>query len=974
MKKIVYILTAVLAFAACAPEEIHHPTEAEAPQTASAYEPVISVDQEINQVTFSVDAKGVIPVWLLPNGAGEFVEYHAQNGFRKIFTNAGDYKVRMKVMNAAGVTPDYVEKTFHIDNTIASFDRYITFLAGGTSADNTKNWRIDGDVEGHMGCGEPGTAGTNWWSAVPGDKAAFGVYEDLLTFTGDGVYTYDPGEDGATYVNIDGVTVSPFIEQKGDATADYNASVSAQTTTYAFSFRGNDLYLTFPEHTLFPYIDNDDFWADPSFLVLNLTRETMELVHDNGNIAWHFTLTSKAAAYVFNGFKYNAESNLWRPADAAHTYNYYYAPGWNPIADPETVQEGGEYTLTLSAGTSDQWQAQFFIIPDTPVVLTADKNYDFSVIVNSNTTIPNMTFKLTDVNDDGNFLFTERETVEGGKQHIFYRSDLAGIDAPNGVKMVFDFGGNPDGTVVSIANIVVKDHAIDDGTILPGDEPGTDEPESGAHFDITGSTNFWRSMSYTMSFYTAHGNDWAGLPDSGFTADDANYVYTISMPEATDNQWQRQVAFHTTMSSEAGKNYDFCCTLTPTMDLPGVTFKLVLDGGGDNDSVFYFEERHDLAAFEPFEFRKPDMPGIDMNAIALFFDFGGNPAGAEVEIKDVCFQEHQAPQGGSGHSYGDNVWTGAYLKETWFSAADWNGGLDPQASYENGVLSLTVPEGIGGSEWQGQVKLVADIPADPAKQYAFFANVESTSDGVCTIKVADANDDSAHDFFYDGNVPLAAYEVVSYKNEPVAPDQAYEAVMVIFDFGRLPAGTEIAVSGIELREITGSAGGSGTVAPFDYDSADNLWKPVDAADGHTFSQFYAPGWNPLADRDVTHSGSSYSFTYPEATFERWQAQFFIIPAEAAAVSLSADKTYDFQAKVELSQDVKGVTFKLTDTTDDGNFLFDKQSDIPAYDEFVFELVGLTGIDAAAVKMVFDFGGCPADTEVIIKDIIVREHK
>ncbi|MBR6306182.1 MAG: hypothetical protein IKR38_05315, partial [Bacteroidales bacterium] len=67
-------------------------------------------------------------------------------------------------------------------------------------------------------------------------------------------------------------------------------------------------------------------------------------------------------------------------------------------------------------------------------------------------------------------------------------------------------------------------------------------------------------------------------------------------------------------------------------------------------------------------------------------------------------------------------------------------------------------------------------------------------------------------------------------------------------------------------------------------------------------------------------------------------------------------------------------FKLTDTTNDNNFLFTERRDIQAYEEFTLTLTGLAGIDAAAVKMVFDFGGNPADTEVTIKEIILREHK
>ena len=102
MKKLAYILTAVLALAACAKEEIHHPTEAEAPATASVYEPIITVDQETNQVTFSIDAKGVIPVWLFYNSKTEdFTDRYTRNNLTRIFTAAGDYKVRMHVMRRA---------------------------------------------------------------------------------------------------------------------------------------------------------------------------------------------------------------------------------------------------------------------------------------------------------------------------------------------------------------------------------------------------------------------------------------------------------------------------------------------------------------------------------------------------------------------------------------------------------------------------------------------------------------------------------------------------------------------------------------------------------------------------------------------------------------------------------------------------------------------------------------------------------
>ena len=512
MKKLAYILAATFALFACAKEEIRHPSEAQAPKTASAFEPIISVDQEINQVTFSVDSKAVIPVWLFQDKDGEFTERRAQNGLKRIFATAGDYKVRMKIMNASGITPDYVEKTFHIDNTIASFDKFITFLAGGTAVENTKLWHIDGDTEGHMGCGPAGTDGLEWWSAGAKDKEAFGVYESMVGFSGDGAYAFLPGENGGVYVNKD-VTVSPFVEQKGDATEDYVAQVDPQMSSYAFAYHGDELYLVLPEKTLFPYIDNDAFWANPEFKVLSITRETLELVHDNGDIAWHFLLTSKPAAYVFKGFKYNADSNLWKPADGAHTFSFYYAPGWAQIADPEVDLDGAEYTIDLPSATADQWQAQFHIVPEEPVVLTEDKNYDFSVIINTNKALPGMTFKLTSVDSDDVFLFANREPIEAGET-IYYLTDLKGINAPNGVKMVFDFGGNAEGTVVSIANIVVKDHAIDDGTILPSDEP--EDPEDGDNIVVIYGKELWADATVELETWFSPA-DWSGGLDPAAT-------------------------------------------------------------------------------------------------------------------------------------------------------------------------------------------------------------------------------------------------------------------------------------------------------------------------------------------------------------------------------------------------------------------------------------------------------------------------
>lgn len=637
MKRIAYILAAVLTLAACAKETIHHPSEAEAPQTASVYEPVITVDQETNQVTFSLDVKGVIPVWLFyDNKTEDFTVRYARNGLQRIFTAAGDYKVRMQVMNASGVTPDYVERTFHVDNTLVDFDKYIKLLAG--SGDRV--WRINNKVAAHQACGESIENPTGWWAASADEKDGTGLYDNRISFSAEGEYTFDPGEAGTVYVNA-GVTAAPYAEE--GHSEDYQVAVAQTTAEYSFSVEGENVYLCLPAGTPFPYIPNNDFVSDPRFIVQKISAKELVLVwytatgNGGGPIAWQFILTSEAGEVKFKGFNYNADSNLWKGADAAHTVGFWYAPGWAQIADPDMTQNGAEYTLTLPEATTDQWQAQFTITPTEPLVLTADKSYDFSIIVNTDTELPGMTLKLTDVGDDNNYLFVEREKFPAGET-VYYLTDLAGIDAPNGVKMVFDFGGNDANTEVSLANIVVKDHAIDDGTVLP-EEGGDDTPQGDvAPFDYDADTNLWKPADAAHTYSQYYAPDWSQL-DSPEVTNNGN-VYSFSCPSATTAQWQNQFFIIPTdaIALSADKHYDFQCKVEVSEKVNGVTFKLTDTSSDDN---FLFTERRNLKGYELFTFTLADLAGIDAAAVKMVFDFGGNSANTDVTISEIILREHE---------------------------------------------------------------------------------------------------------------------------------------------------------------------------------------------------------------------------------------------------------------------------------------------------------------------------------------------
>ena len=791
---------------ACSPEKITHPSEAGIP-SATQIEPVISVDQEINQVTFALPAgtKGLIPVWLFQDKTGDWTQYSAQNGLKKIFTTAGDYSVRMHLMNSNGMSPDFVQKTFHIDNTIMNFDKYNTMLTGGSQ----KEWRIDNSVAGHMGCGPSGTSGTEWWSANPDDKKDWGVYDNRMTFVLEGnVYQFDPGAAGTIYVNT-GISSEPYGSHNTNDGKDYLYPVEAQTAEWSWEVDGEDLYLILPANTYWPYYANVDFIANPRFKVESISTKSADLVIDNGEIAWHFTITSGAAEVKFNGFNYNHEANLWKPVDAegAHSYSFFYAPGWTQIADPEVSCAGGKYTFSLPSATSEQWQAQCFIIPTTDLPLSAATNYDFSCILNSSTDIKKVTLKLTDTTNDGNFLFTENVNLTAFEDYVFYLSDLPGIDAA-AVKMVFDFGGNPDNTEVSVSNIVLKDHAIDDGTVLPS---VPEDPVAGPEeYKYDSEANLWKAADAAHSYSFFYAPSWSQLPNP--EVENNGNEYLLKLPSATFAQWQAQffIIPDNPVALESSKSYDFSVVLNSTTDIRAVTLKLTDVSSDDN---FLFTENVNLSAFEDYIFDLSDLPGIDAAAVKMVFDFGGNPDNTEVTIKRIVLKDHaiddgthkggasgENPGGGLDTS-GTDIWDNAKVSYTWwYSMADWSGTLTPEISTISNGWKVVIPAGIGGSEWQGQTHFTLDAPASAAKKYDFCVTLNSSAACTCTVKLAWEGNDKDHAFFYDGNVALSAYEDFQYIQSGVSPDADYDKLALFIDLGRTPAGAEVEIKDIHLYE------------------------------------------------------------------------------------------------------------------------------------------------------------------------------
>lgn len=790
-------------FAACSPDSFDGADPNGRP-TVDGVDFQITVDQETNQMVATYKAQpGLYPIWILD---GTSYSTLPEVGYKN--DEAGTHTIEMKLGNRNGFSHGSIKKTYTFNETKIDYSSDFRRIAD-------KEWRIANKEAGHMGCGPAGTAGTEWWSAAADDKKAFGVYDDRIVFTATtkkgGSYTYNPGADGMTYVNVG-------TQWGAGADADIDVALGEQTAAWNFEeldwtdAEGNvskQRFIRLSANTLFPYISSDDQYADPLFRVEQLTAKKLVLVYDkpDRSIAWRFILTCEADERFVNedGFDANSDFNMWK--GITPTMEFWYAPGWSQIADPGFVDAGNDYTITLPEATSDQWQAQVKF--HTNLTTNAATNYDFSAIFNSNKDLNGATVKLVLDGDDGVFYFTDRIDLKAGQDYVFWKSDMPGLDMSK-VMLVLDFGGCDAGTTVNVNSIVLKDHANDDGTKIP--EEGGDTPTM--DWDATSSANLWKAVEDGSALKGIDtwfaDNGWATLPTQP-EIKHANGVWELDIPQGIGgSQWQGQVKIFTTIGASQSKKYNFYCVVESDQNIDNATIKLTQSDVSENekhDDNFFFGDRHNITADVPFIYKAEAvvLPKGDAHELTLVFDFGGAPVGAHVTISKIYLEEVVALSYDDANNLWKSVDNGDALKgiTTWFADNNWSElGTQPKVSHNGKVWSLTVPENTGGLQWQGQVKIFTTLSAAQNNSYNFQCTItaDNNIDGA-TIKLtqSDVSESEKHDdnFFFGDRHNITADEPFVYKALGVVlpKGDAHELTMV-FDFGGSPVGTNIVISDI----------------------------------------------------------------------------------------------------------------------------------------------------------------------------------
>ena len=621
------ISAATLLMTACSPESFDSPDQSGIPSIQNV-DINIDLDQSVNQATFTVAnmPKQTYPIWLI-NGT----QYSTLNPAVWSNSKAGTYSVELRLGNYNGFSQGSVSKSFTFDNSQVDYTAYYNRIS--------RTWRINYAVAGHMGCGEPGSDGSNWWSAAPGDKKDWGVYDDRITFDG-GSYTYNPGEGGTMYVNTG---CSLFAEYNTNDGQDFMVPVDEQTTNFMFDSEGDKIVLRLDGDSYFPYISSDAQFANPVFTVSKLTNSEMVLLYEGDGITWRFVFTSKeddgggeggGDQPVVPAYDFNDPGNMLK--DATWELFRYYAHGdaWEGynVEDMTYTNDGNKkFVVTLPYESNQRWQAQFQLQNLGGVSTSADKTYDFSIKLKASQDLNSATVKFTDAADDTNFYFDEVIPLEGGTEYVLVKSEMPGKDIAL-MHLVFDFGGCQAGTEVEITDMCFKEHGGGSG-----DGGGSTSP-----MNYDDADNLWKAIdensAFELGYYFAAGDDWHSIEYT--EASHNGSAYEITLPAENGKlQWQSQFHIDTKLTASAAKTYDFQFIIETDDDCPQVTMKLT-DAG---DTNCFVEERNDVPAgtnlcrWENVSLKE----GADADAIRFFLDFGGSPGGTTVKVSEIIFREHR---------------------------------------------------------------------------------------------------------------------------------------------------------------------------------------------------------------------------------------------------------------------------------------------------------------------------------------------
>ena len=262
-----------------------------------------------------------------------------------------------------------------------------------------------------------------------------------------------------------------------------------------------------------------------------------------------------------------------------------------------------------------------------------------------------------------------------------------------------------------------------------------------------------------------------------------------------------QFSVNTDIKTDAANEYDFKCNITADKDVQA-TVKLFQTG---NNDLYYFSDAVNLKAGETYVYDKQHvkMEGIDMTAVTLLIDFGGNPADLTVDVTDILFKINDGEEPVVVEPLEDNacnLYRAATVTPKFFYAPGWAQLPDPEVKAEAGVYTYTL-ESATYEPWQAQAFFISDIETNDVNNYDFSVTITSSENVNGTLKLYQRVEEGGSNdvFLFNEQVTLKAEKPFVYRNDAMKGINM-QNITLLFDCGGNPANTTIYIANPVLRE------------------------------------------------------------------------------------------------------------------------------------------------------------------------------
>ena len=557
----------------------------------------------------------------------------------------------------------------------------------------------------------------------------------------------------------------------------------------------------------------------------------------------------------------------------------------NSGAEAALTGDGSSATATVTK-PGDDWHVKLYAQPG--LELQAGETYTISMNVSG---AAGCTACYKNVNAGAEEGFGTEPIVDGTITHVVTPAESGTLE------ILLKIGNVPEGTAVKVSDVNIKESKPKATSILPS------------------------AIAFPDSFFleTNSGAE-ASLSGEGGSA-----TATVTVPGADWNV-KFYVKPHTKL--EVGKTYQVSLHVSGAAGCP-VCFKNLATSAEEGFGVAWLGADDQTVT----QTIKPETEG----ELELLLKIGKVPADTAVTVSGVSVSEltdEFVDTELSGFSYPvtvpDTVSPGSFFLEANSGAAAVLGGNGSSAT-----ATVTVP----GADWNVKLYAKPNVSLEAGKRYLITMNVTGADGCTACYKnvTSSAEDGFGTEIISSGTVSHAA-----------APDET-GALEILLKIGKVPAGTTVTVSSIQISEYKD---GNVDVTPggFAY--------PVTTEGSFDAGSFDLEA-NSGAEAALSGDGSSATATVTKPGAD-WHVKFYAKPG----IELQAGKSY------KITMDVTGgdgctVSYKNTATGAEDGFGTETLAS-----GTVSHTVAVT--ESGPLEILLKIGNAPADTAVTVKNVKVEE--